>query len=156
MRILGIDHVFTSELFPSVKLSRLVQSILAGRFVSEQVRILDGLKGWAVFLVVFARSHVIGGNEFSPILEVSAELGERVTRLAWEMILLQERRNIAAHRGTIIDGAEILSLREQSVFVLGSIDALCPPSQRARVARGMGQGPGQRHGQGAGRLRVPA
>jgi hypothetical protein len=48
------------------------------------------------------------------------------------MILLQERRNIAAHRGTIIDAGEIRALREQSIFVLASIDSLCPPSIRQR------------------------
>jgi hypothetical protein len=56
LRHLCIDHVFTPELFPSIKLGKLVHAILAGKFVSEQVRILDGIKGWAVFLLLFARS----------------------------------------------------------------------------------------------------
>jgi hypothetical protein len=124
LRILGIEHIFTAELFPSIKLAKLVQSILAGKFVSDQLRILDGLKGWAVFLVLFARPQRMGDSILDPVLEVSQQPPDKVARLAWEMILLQERRNVAAHRGTIIDAADILGLRVQSVSVLAAIDAL--------------------------------
>jgi hypothetical protein len=124
LRILGIEHIFTAELFPSIKLAKLVQSILAGKFVSDQLRILDGLKGWAVFLVLFARPQRMGDSILEPVLEVSQQPPDKVARLAWEMILLQERRNVAAHRGTIIDAADILGLRVQSVSVLAAIDAL--------------------------------
>lgn len=124
LRLLGIEHIFTAELFPSIKLTKLVQSILAGKFVSEQLRILDGLKGWAVFLVLFARPQRVGDSMLEPVLEVSQQPPDKVARLAWEMILLQERRNIAAHRGTITDAADIRGLRAQSVSVLATIDSL--------------------------------
>jgi hypothetical protein len=124
LRVLGIEHIFTAELFPSIKLAKLVQSILAGKFVSDQLRILDGLKGWAVFLVLFARPQRMGDSVLEPVLQVTQQPPDKVARLAWEMILLQERRNVAAHRGTIIDAADILGLRIQSVSVLATIDAL--------------------------------
>jgi hypothetical protein len=133
MRLLGVDHIFTPELFPSIKLTRLVQSVMAGRFVSEQLRILDGLKGWAIFLVVFGRSFERSSNHLPPVLPIAPQQDSRVARLAWDMILLQERRNIAAHRGTIVDGAEIAELRAQSVSVLATIDDLCPPMVRKRA-----------------------
>ncbi len=134
LRILGAEKVFTPELFPSIKLTKLIQSVLGGRFVTEQVKILDGLKGWAVFLLLFVHQHTVEGRKLGPVLSsqstpTQGASSRSIPQLAWEMILLQEKRNIAAHRGTVLDIQEVSELRVQALGVIAALEQHFPPRQ---------------------------
>lgn len=135
LKILEADQIYAPHLFPSIKLAKMVQSIQSGRFVTEQLQILDGLKGWSVFLLVFARSYAFSGRRLEPVVPVKgdADRGDEMARLAWELILLQDKRNTAAHRGTVLDIQEVIELRELALRVLSHLDRCFPPRTRART-----------------------
>ncbi|MEN9529060.1 MAG: hypothetical protein RI932_933 [Pseudomonadota bacterium] len=107
IRHFGAEHVFDLQSFPSSKMMMISRSILSGRILRERTQVIDGLKAWAVILMIFSgRERLWGTTQIKkdPLL---------YHQLAHKLVLLQDLRNPAAHRQTMLALAPLSEIRKE-------------------------------------------
>lgn len=114
LRHFRADHVFDLHTFPATKMSMVARSILNGRILRERTQIIDGLKAWAVLLLMFSGHERLWGATVAkkdPLL---------FPTLAHKLVVLQDLRNPAAHRQTMMALAPLSEIRKEvfNVFAL--------------------------------------
>lgn len=114
MRQLGIEHLFEPQTFPALKMKMLARSILTGKILRERTQVIDGLKAWAVLLLLFSGHDVLWGQALSPTARI------KLQTLAQKLVHLQDLRNPAAHRQTMLTLAPLSEIRKD-VFDVFSI-----------------------------------
>ena len=127
LRDLQCESFFSSDSFPLGKLSKLAANILSGKISSDQMRAFDGLRAWSIALLLFGRTFLFRSTLLSPLLRMTAEQGDSACELAAQLNVLQDERNDAAHRGTLVRVTELGELRQRSLAVLSGIDRLLAP-----------------------------
>jgi hypothetical protein len=114
LHALELGRHFTVASFPLHKIQLLALSIRTGRIVNEQFKVLDGLRAWAIVLLVFARR-----TAATPRPLVTTSLADdAVVALAKRLISLQEIRNPAAHRATVVQFKTVDELRREVFQVI--------------------------------------
>ncbi len=112
---------FTVENFPAHKLALVSKSITSGRFQRDQYATIDGLRAWALLLLIFGRQFRFRQKPIEPLFTLADASNQLVSELAVEMNSLQELRNHAAHRATLLRSAKLVELREISFKVLNGL-----------------------------------
>jgi hypothetical protein len=108
---LRLENTFSDESFPGHKMVLVAQGFLSGRIVQEQWRILDGLRAWAVLILLFSRgSHLPEGK---PLINLGTISPTDLERLAKRLIALQDLRNPVAHRETWLRFPQIDEVRNE-------------------------------------------
>jgi hypothetical protein len=114
LRNLGLEKHFAPQSFPLHKIQLVASSIRTGRIVNEHFKVLDGLRAWAIILLVFGRK-----TAATPRPLVTTTLTEEaVVQLAKRLIALQEIRNPAAHRATVVQFKTVDDLRREVFQVI--------------------------------------
>ncbi|NBW83568.1 hypothetical protein EBR21_17620, partial [bacterium] len=108
------EHVFDPHSFPLSKMSMVARSILNGRILRERTQVIDGLKAWAVLLLMFSGHERLWGAAVAkkdPLI---------FPTLAHKLASLQDLRNPAAHRQTMMALAPLSEIRKEvfNVFAL--------------------------------------
>ena len=124
LRDLQCESFFSSDSFPLGKLAKLAANILSGKIAHDQMRAFDGLRAWSIALLLFGRSFQFRSMSLAPLLKVAAAEGDAACELAAQLNVLQDERNDAAHRGTLVRVTELGELRQRSLLVLSGIDRL--------------------------------
>ncbi|GMV43471.1 MAG: hypothetical protein AMXMBFR64_51870 [Myxococcales bacterium] len=115
---------FTPEALPVQKVVALCRAVRTGRIEKSPYRIIDGLRAWAMVLLVFGRQLRSGGVALEPVLPIRCKDDALVSRLAADLNHLQHIRNEAAHRGTIRRMEELSAARELALRVLVELGAV--------------------------------
>ncbi|MEY2988615.1 MAG: hypothetical protein RJB13_2136, partial [Pseudomonadota bacterium] len=118
MRQLGIEHLFEAQSFPALKMKIVARSILTGKILRERAQVIDGLKAWAVLLLLFSGYDFMWGKPVSPDVRLKFQ------SLAQKLISLQDLRNPAAHRQTMLTLAPLSEIRKDVFSVFSSIQSL--------------------------------
>ena len=124
MKELQIAAPFSADSFPSHKMVSMGRTILSGKFWHTPHRIVDGPRAWAILLLVFGREFTHRSTPKAPLLRVRATTNEQICRTAFRLNELQDIRNEAAHRGTMLRTSEVEQIRSRSFEVLAELDAL--------------------------------
>ncbi len=124
MKELQIGAPFSVDSFPSHKMVTMGRAILSGKFWHTPHRIVDGLRAWAILLLVFGREFTHRSTPKLPLLRLRSAKNDDICRTAFRLNDLQDIRNEAAHRGTMLRTTEAEQIREQSFEVLAELDAL--------------------------------
>ncbi len=112
---LGLEESFSLDAFPGHKMVLVAQGVLSGRIVQEHWRILDGLRAWAVVILLFGRGkHMPGAKALLPMGDVSEK---DLVQFAKRLITLQDMRNPAAHRETWLQFPQIDEMRNEVAAV---------------------------------------
>ncbi len=119
---LQVSLYFSRETFPSHKLSLICRSIMSGQLAREQYKVIDGLRAWALLLLLFGRNFKFRNIQFEPILPMAKVQNDGVAKIARDMNELQEVRNRAAHRGTMLEMGGMKEARAICALVLNSLD----------------------------------
>ena len=98
MNLLGVERHFTPQNFPLHKLLQMAQVFLNGRITQDPLKHLDGLRAWAVVILIFARKTKLGTK---PPLPLKSAPEEEILQLARGLTRLQDIRNPVAHRQTL-------------------------------------------------------
>jgi|GEM_PF-2110829 len=109
--------------FPHHKLISMARTIATGKIVRDQYKVIDGLRAWALLLLIFCREFSVNGTKIGPVLPVKNATNRNICDLAATLNSLQELRNRAAHRGTMVDQAALGKIRDDSLKVLGLLMA---------------------------------
>ena len=115
---LSREH-FSLESFPLHKMSLISQGILSGRILNEHFKIIDGLRAWAILFLLFCRPFTPkgGSKEVKPLLPLKSISGSEIVGLSKRLLALQEIRNPAAHRQTLLKFLALDEVRRE-VFQL--------------------------------------
>lgn len=105
---LKVEKQFSPQSFPAHKLSLVAQGILSGRILNEQFKTIDGLKAWAVLMLVFSRKTTV-----KPLIPLTGITDDQIASLAKRLIALQDVRNPAAHRQTFLKFVDIDAVRTE-------------------------------------------
>jgi hypothetical protein len=90
--------------------------------MKEQYKVIDGLRAWALLLLIFGRTFRSKGQLIEPIFPIAKPQNELIARLARAMNDLQDLRNRAAHRGTILEMKNMYDMRSLCVGLLNDLD----------------------------------
>jgi hypothetical protein len=114
---------FARDSFPTHKILTLCKFVMTGQIMKEQYKIVDGLRAWAVLILLFGRTFRFRGQILEPLFPIPKSSNEAVCRIARAMNDLQEARNRAAHRGTVLEKDHIKELRDLSAALLNDLDS---------------------------------
>ena len=95
---------------------------MSGQLAREQYKIIDGLRAWALLLLLFGRNFKFRNIQFEAILPMAKVQNDGIARIARDMNELQEARNRAAHRGTMLEMGGMKEMRSVCASVLNSLD----------------------------------
>lgn len=114
LKNLQLESSFTAQSYPLHKTSLISQAILNGKILSEHFKVLDGLRAWAIILLLFARKHQ-GASK--PLLAVSEDQ-QLCVQVAKKLIWLQDVRNPIAHRHTLLEFKDLHQVRSEVLLLL--------------------------------------
>jgi hypothetical protein len=114
---------FSRDSFPAHKLALICRSVMTGLVMKEQYRVVDGLRAWALLLLLFGRSFKYRGQILEPLFPLAKSSSDGICRIARAMNELQEARNKAAHRGTMLDMSNMQETRDLCASLLNDLDA---------------------------------
>jgi hypothetical protein len=109
---------FPAADFPSHKLFTMSHAFLSGKIAREQYKVIDGLRAWGIILLLFGRTFNFRGQQITPILNMLESSNSVIATLAFDLNHLQELRNLAAHRGTLVSRSQVDDLRKSSIDCL--------------------------------------
>jgi len=115
---LSLEKHFTVQSLPLHKMSMVAQGILNSKIVHEHFKIIDGLRAWAVVLLLFGRKTP------KTLINLPQASDEQIVTLAKKLMNLQDLRNPVAHRQTLLDFKTADQVRQEVMLVLKSLEAL--------------------------------
>jgi hypothetical protein len=122
IRDLQCDYHFSADEFPGHKMSLLSYAITSGKIQHDQYRTIDGLRAWAILLLLFGRDFKFRSQAIKPIFAVNPANNAKICKIAANLNKLQVMRNDAAHRGTMLKGDIIEAIRVASFGVLTELN----------------------------------
>lgn len=126
LRILSCEGFFTPESFPAHKLSLIVRAVMTGRILNDGLRAVDGLRAWAVMLLLFGRDFSAHGANYTPVWQMQRADAALVGRAAQKLASLQDIRNEVAHRRTMLSHEDVALVRTQSIGLVNELVLLLP------------------------------
>ncbi len=118
---LGLKGKIAPEWFPLHKAKQISGSFFNGKILQDRFKIFDGLRAWAVILLVFSRKLVIQGVEAPPMLKLPHLNDEKVISIAKRLMQLQDLRNPAAHRQTYPELESVKVVRNEAIELINLI-----------------------------------
>lgn len=120
LKNLGLEKSFSAHSLPVHKMSLIGHSIMNTKILNDSFKVLDGLRAWAVVLLVFCRK-----NEVQKKPCVARFKNEQlVIDLSKKLLWLQDLRNPVAHRQTIVDFKMLHSARAECLSIFKMLNEL--------------------------------
>jgi hypothetical protein len=117
---LSLEKHFNQQSLPLHKMTLVGQGILNSKIINEHFKILDGLRAWAVILLLFGRKNNLVQK---PLIRVSDD-ESLVINLSKKLMWLQDLRNPVAHRQTLSDFKAVEQARSEVIDILNSLNKL--------------------------------
>ncbi|MBY0554955.1 hypothetical protein K2P97_10535 [bacterium] len=117
---LSLEKHFNQQSLPLHKMSLVGQGILNSKIINEHFKILDGLRAWAVILLLFGRKNNLVQK---PLIQV-ADDDNLIITLSKKLMWLQDLRNPVAHRQTLSDFKAVEQARAEVIDILNSLNKL--------------------------------
>lgn len=114
LKLLQLEKHFSVQSLPVHKMGLVAQGIMSSKIINEHFKILDGLRAWAVMLLVFARKSTALSK---PLLSVIDDEPSCIL-LAKKLMWLQDVRNPIAHRQTVVEHKDVEQIREEVFQIL--------------------------------------
>lgn len=118
--LLQLEKHFSPQSLPVHKMRLVAQGILNGKIINEHFKILDGLRAWAVMLLLFARKNKVMNQPL--IIAIDDE--QHCISLAKKLMWLQDIRNPIAHRQTVLQHKDIEAIRNEVFTMLKTMNYL--------------------------------
>ena len=127
LNALGLKGKITTENFPLHKSKMMCATFFNGKISQDRFKIFDGLRSWAVILLIFSRK--IPQVSGTPLLTMNAkvdanELNEKCIMIAKKLMTLQDLRNPAAHRQTYTELQLVTTVRNEAIQLVNTVLAL--------------------------------
>lgn len=117
---LSLEKYFNQQSFPLHKMYLIGQGILNAKIINEHFKILDGLRAWAIVLLLFCRQTNLVKK---PLIYISDD-DQLIVNFSKKLMWLQELRNPVAHRQTLSDFKAVEQARFEAIDILNSLNKL--------------------------------
>jgi len=114
---LDIEKHFTIQSLPLHKMTLVAQAILNGKIVNEHFKTLDGLRAWAIMILLFGRRI----QNRKPVIPLKSLTDDAIVTFCKRLMALQDIRNPLAHRQTVVQFHQIDAVRAEVFALLGLI-----------------------------------
>jgi hypothetical protein len=121
---LGLEAHFTPRTFPVHKMSLIAQAILNGRILDDRFNTIDGLRAWAMILLLFGRHSKSPEHQLRALIPLKTNDDAVIVQISKSLLSLQDSRNLAAHRQTLTERPKIVEVRQEAFALLLSIQKL--------------------------------
>lgn len=119
LEALELGDRFTTASFPLHKAQLIARGFLSGKILQERFKVMDGLRAWALLLLLFSRKlQRLGGKALLPLRGLGEE---QVVNLARRLMALQDIRNPAAHRQTFLEFQNVDEVRREVIKLLAEL-----------------------------------
>jgi hypothetical protein len=123
---LELGKSFTAASFPLHKAQIVARGFLSGKILQERFKVVDGLRAWALLLLLFSRKLArSGGKALVPLRGMG---DEQVVAVAKRLMALQDIRNPAAHRQTFLDFVGVEEVRREVLKLLIDLPTALTPA----------------------------
>jgi HEAT repeat protein len=128
LRFFELAPRFQPTDLPLAKMSALARGILQGRVIGDHWRIFDGLRAWAVALMLFGRPSegmfASLSQEQRAGLPLVKSSSDDVLDLVSRLLRLQETRSLAVHRHTFSSVSDLEGIRREAFDLLARLQVL--------------------------------
>jgi len=114
IKLLQLDKQFTMNTLSVHKMGLIAKGFLSNKILNEQFKILDGLRAWAVVLLIFARKSTVLARPLITVVDDETYCIQLAKKLMW----LQDVRNPIAHRQTVVEFTEVTQIRSEALEIL--------------------------------------
>jgi HEAT repeat protein len=121
---LGLETHFTVRSFPIHKMGLIAQSILNGRILDERFNTIDGLRAWAMILLLFGRNATTPDHQVRALIPLKSNDDGLIVQISRTLMSLQDSRNLAAHRQTLTERKKVEEVRKEAFALLVAIQKL--------------------------------
>jgi hypothetical protein len=121
LRDLQCASHFDVDNFPSHKMLAIARSVATGKILKDQYKAVDGLRAWSLILLMFGREFSFQNQTLGPLLPVKDSRNRNICEIAAVLNRLQEVRNLAAHRGTMLEQESLTQVRGDALKVLSRL-----------------------------------
>jgi HEAT repeat protein len=125
LRFFELDSSFTPETLPLAKMVNVAKGVLNGKILNEHWKVLDGLRGWAAALLMFARpiggaprSRGDAGKGRKVLIKIKSEIDPEIITFTKRLLAYQEIRNGVAHRQVICELSALDGFRREAHEIL--------------------------------------
>jgi hypothetical protein len=119
--LLGLKGKIAPDQFPLHKAKMMCGTFFNGKILQDRFKIFDGLRAWAVILLIFTRKIPLATGAVGPMLKLAGSTDDQVIGMAKKLMSLQDLRNPAAHRQTYTDLAMVENIRAEAVSLINTI-----------------------------------
>jgi len=120
LKQMDLEKHFNTQSLPLHKMSIVAYGIRTGRIVNQQFRILDGLRAWAVMLLLFSRK--IQGAK--PVIFLKNVTDDQIIHFSKSLMKLQDIRNPVAHRQTVVKFLALDEVRSEVFSLLSAFQKM--------------------------------
>lgn len=120
LKNLSLEKEFSAQSLPVHKMTLVSQGILNTKIINDHFKILDGLRAWAIILLMFSRKTALQPKPLVPLFSDDQITVAVAKKLMW----LQDQRNPVAHRQTIIDFKTLEEIRSEVFQILIQLNPL--------------------------------
>lgn len=120
LKLLSLEKHFSVQSLPVHKMGLVAQGIMNSKIINEHFKILDGLRAWAIMLLVFARKSTALPKPLISVIDDEQSCILLAKKLMW----LQDVRNPIAHRQTVVEHKDVEHIREEVFQILKLINKL--------------------------------
>lgn len=120
LKNLGLEKSFSAHSLPVHKMSLIGHSVMNTKILNESFKVLDGLRAWAIVLLVFCRKNEV---QKKPCL-AGFQNEQLVIDLSKKLLWLQDLRNPVAHRQTIVDFKMLHLARTECLSIFKMLNEL--------------------------------
>lgn len=120
LKLLSLEKYFSVQSLPVHKMGLVAQGIMSSKIINEHFKILDGLRAWAVMLLLFGRKSAVLNKPLISVIDDEASCITLAKKLMW----LQDVRNPIAHRQTVVEHKDVEQIREEVFHILKLINKL--------------------------------
>lgn len=113
---IGAASQLPTELIPVHKAKTMTKAFFDGRIAEDRFRVFDGLRAWAVVVLIFCRK--LPGKDTARIPSTAQD--NELIHLSKTLMQLQDLRNPAAHRQTYLDREFVSQLRAAALSALSA------------------------------------
>lgn len=122
VRFFSLSKGFTNHNLPLAKMSSMSREFLSGRIMNAHWKILDGLRAWAVVLLMFARNTDAGRTP--AVVPIKGLSDDDIVQFCKKLLDLQDARNPVAHRQTLIRFSDIQTVRTEVFLMFKQIERM--------------------------------
>lgn len=113
-----LEKQFSVQSLPLHKMTLIGKGLMSSKVLHESHKILDGLRAWAIVLILFCRTTPVMPK---PLISLNLD-NSQIINLSKKLMWLQDLRNPVAHRQTLTHMDELKNIRKDIYEIINLLE----------------------------------